>query len=256
MTRTLLTLARFSLIEAMRSRIGWLVIALLGIGASLAWFAGQVAITETSEIQTVLTASFLRFVAVFLISAFVINSQARETADKGLDVLLSLPIPRTAYYLGKLLGYLAGAWLLAITFGLALLFLGSFTDVVVWTVSLGLELSIVAAASLFFVTTLAQVPVALMAIIGFYLLSRAMAAFRLIGGSALIDDGALMPKVIQHLLDAIAAILPRLDLYTQSTWLAEHVPSPSILWSLAGQALIYVILLSAAGLVDLYRKNF
>lgn len=252
----ILTLARFSLLEAIRTRVGLLALALLGSGLLVAWLTGQVAITETREIRAVLTASFFRFAAVFVITVFVVSAQAREAADKSLDLLLSLPAPRSAYYLGKLTGYLGAAWLLALLFGLPMLALAPFQSLIAWTVSLGLELSIVVAASLFFLTILTQVPAALAAVSGFYLLSRSMSALRLIGGSPLIDDGSITPMAISRLLDAIAALLPRLDLFTQSAWLAEPQASWGLLASVAAQSLIYVFLLSLAGLIDFQRKNF
>jgi Cu-processing system permease protein len=256
LTQTILTLARFSLLEAMRTRIALVALALLGVGGILAWFAGQVAITETRQIQAVLLASFLRFVAVFVTAVFVIVTQTREATDKGMEILLSLPTPRSAYYLGKLLGYLASAWSLAIIFGLSMLLLGPTGGVITWTVSLGLELSIVAAASLFFVTTLNHLPAALAAVVGFYLLSRSISAFRLISGSPLINDGATTPMLMQWSLDGIAALLPRLDLFTQAAWLIEQTPPFGSLFSLAGQSVNYTTLLTLAGLVDLHRKNF
>ncbi|MBA2690270.1 MAG: ABC transporter permease [Burkholderiales bacterium] len=254
MTQIIFTLARFGFLEARRTRIGWLALALLGTGGGLAWLTGQVAITETREIQAVLTASFLRFVAVFVMAAFIVSAQVREIADKGIDMLLSLPAPRSAYYLGKLLGYLAVAWTLALLFGLPLLLLAPAAGALTWTASLALELSIVVAASLFFVSTLAHAPAALAAVLGFYLLARVMAALRLIGGSSSINDGSSM--IMPRLLDVIAALLPRLDLFTQSSWLAQPPVSAQMFTGIAAQALIYVALLSAAGLIDLHRKNF
>jgi ABC-type transport system involved in multi-copper enzyme maturation permease subunit len=254
--KTILTLARLALLEAMRTRTGLLALALLGIGAGLAWLIGQVAITETREIQAVLLASFLRFAAVFVIIIFVATAQARETADKGIDLLLSLPSPRGVYYLGKLLGYLACGWILAGVFGLFLLGVASTGNAIAWMISLAFELSIVAAATLFFVTTLTQVQAALAAVTGFYLLSRSMAAFQLISGSSLLDDKSRTHSFVQWLVDAIATILPRLDLFTQSAWLTEPSVSAGSLASIVTQAVIYVALLSTAGLIDLHRKNF
>ena len=256
MTQTIYTLARFSLLEALRTRIGLLALSVLVLGLGISWLAGQVAITETAQIQAALTASFLRFAAVFILAAFVVISQARESADKGLDMLLSLPQPRGTYYLGKLMGFVATGWLLALMFGVPLILFSPAVNVLPWTISLGLELSLVAAASLFFVMTLTQVPAALAALLGFYVLSRTMAALQLIGGSSLIDDQSLAPKIVRGILDGIAAILPRLDLFTQSAWLTQSTAPTGLLGNIVVQTVIYVVMLTAAGMIDLHRKNF
>ena len=43
---------------------------------------------------------------------------------------------------------------------------------------------------------------------------------------------------------------------TQTTWLLESAPGASTLSAIAGQAAIYLVLIGAAALFDLYRKNF
>jgi ABC-type transport system involved in multi-copper enzyme maturation permease subunit len=226
----------------------------LAFGCGLTALLGQTAITETREIQAVLAAAFFRFAAVLIIAVFVIVSQARESADKGLELLLSLPISRAPYLLGKLAGYVTTAWLCALIFSLPLLFFGSPGSVAVWGMSLGLELTLVAAASLFFAMTLSQPSGALAAVVGFYLLSRSMAAFQLIGTSSLLEEG-IVHRVINFALDAIATVLPRLDLFTQSAWLADMAGRFALLPSLLLQTAVYAALLIGGALFDLYRKE-
>ena len=73
LTHTIFTLARFALLEALRTRMALLVLFVLGAGLGFSWLAGQVAITETAQIQAALMASFLRFAAVFILAAFGMN---------------------------------------------------------------------------------------------------------------------------------------------------------------------------------------
>ena len=101
------TIARYTLLEALRSRLPWLFVLVACACAGLAGFLQQLALTESGAVQTSLLAAALRLASVFLLATFIITSMAREAADRGLELLLALPMPRAAYLLGKLLGYAA-----------------------------------------------------------------------------------------------------------------------------------------------------
>jgi len=95
------SLARATLLEAVRNRLLWLAVVVVVIAFGLAQFLNQVAITESREIQTALLAAALRVAAVFMVAVFVITSMVRESSDKVTELLLSLPAPRSAYFFGK-----------------------------------------------------------------------------------------------------------------------------------------------------------
>ena len=116
-------IARYTFIEALRNRLLWLIIVALVILFGLAEFAGALAITESREIQATLLGALLRLFTVFVVSLFVVTSMVREFNDKGLELVLSLPIPRATYYFGKLAGYSLFALLTAALFSLPLFFL-------------------------------------------------------------------------------------------------------------------------------------
>src|SRR6266567_1997642 len=99
------SLARATLLEAVRNRLLWLAVIVVVIAFGLAQFLNQVAITESREIQTALLAAPLRVAAVFIVAVFVITSMVRELSDKITELLLSLPAPRSAYFFGKFAGY-------------------------------------------------------------------------------------------------------------------------------------------------------
>src|SRR5713226_10038081 len=89
------SLARATLLEAVRNRLLWLAVVVVVIAFGLAQFLNQVAITESREIQTALLAAALRVAAVFIVAVFVITSMVRESNDKVTELLLSLPAPRS-----------------------------------------------------------------------------------------------------------------------------------------------------------------
>jgi ABC-type transport system involved in multi-copper enzyme maturation permease subunit len=249
------SLARATLLEAVRNRLLWLAVMVVVIAFGLAQFLNQVAITESREIQTALLAAPLRVAAVFIVAVFVITSMVRELSDKVTELLLSLPAPRSAYFFGKFSGYALVATVLALLSALPLVPFANFQGLVLWTVSLICELLIVAAMSLFCVLSFAQVVPAFAAVAGFYLLSRSMAAMQIIA-SAPLQDPTLTDRVVNAVVDLIALLLPALDGMTRTTWLLEPAPGASALGSVVGQTALYLVLICSAALFDLHRKNF
>src|SRR5260221_14057901 len=114
------SLARATLLEAVRNRLLLLAVVVVGMRFGLAHFLNQVAITESREIQTALLAAPLRVAAVFILAVFVITSMVRELSDKVTELLLSLPAPRSAYFFGKFAGYAMVATVLALLTALPL----------------------------------------------------------------------------------------------------------------------------------------
>jgi len=249
------SLARATLLEAVRNRLLWLAVMVVVVAFGLAQFLNQVAITESREIQTALLAAPLRVAAVFIVAVFVITSMVRELSDKVTELLLSLPAPRSAYFFGKLSGYALVATILALLSALPLVPFANSQGLAFWTVSLVCELAIVAAMSLFCVLSFAQVVPAFAAVAGFYLLSRSMAAMQIIASSPL-QDTTLTDRVVNALVDLIALVLPALDGMTQTTWLLGPAPAANTLGSVVGQTALYLVLICSAALFDLHRKNF
>lgn len=243
-----------TLLEAVRNRLVWLaaIVALTAFG--LAQFLNQVAITESREIQSALLAALLRVTAVFIAAAFVITSMVREWSDKVTELLLSLPAPRSTYFFGKFAGYAALALILAPLSAVPLLLLAHPAGVALWTFSLFCELLIVIAVSLFCVLSLTQVVPAIAAVAGFYALSRSMAAIQVIS-SAPLQDPTLPDRIANQIVELLALLLPALDRMTQTTWLWEPTEGSAALVAVSAQTLVYLVLICAASLFDLYRKN-
>ena len=248
------TIAFYTFLEAVRNRLMWLVLLVAVAGIGISGFLNEVAITESRQIQVALLAAFLRFSAVFLISTFVVTSMVREFNDKGLDLLLALPLPRAGYLLGKLAGFAALAVMPALLFGALTLFFSPPLQALLWTVSLVCELWLVAAFSLLCILTFNQVMAALSAVMAFYLLARSITALQLIG-HAPVNGESLSQRVITFVIDAISTLLPHLDGFTRTEWLAYHTGAWSALVPLLAQTAIYLVLLTGAALFDLYRRN-
>jgi ABC-type Na+ efflux pump permease subunit len=248
------TLARSVLLEARRGGLPWLALAAVAFGLGLAAFASQVALTESLALQAALVAAVLRACAVFLVAAQVTASTLREIQDKGLELMLSLPLSRTTHYLGRLLGFVACGAALALAFALPLLAWASPAAVALWGASLACEVALVAAAALFFAMTLGQFVPAIAASAGLYLLARSIGAIQIIAAGS-VAEPSLASRIVQYAVDAVALVLPRLEAVTRTAWLLYEPPAAGTYAAALGSALLYAALLAAAGLFDFHRKS-
>jgi hypothetical protein len=248
------TLARLVLLEARRGGLPWLALTAVALSVCLAAFLSQVALTESLALQAAIVAGVLRASAVFLVAAHVAGSVLREINDKGLELMLSLPLTRSAHYLGRLAGFAAVGAVLAVLFALPLLLWARPLAVGAWALSLALEAALVAAAALFFSMSLAQPVPAIAATAGFYLLGRAMGTVQAIAAGPLAED-TVVQTIARWSLDAVALLFPRLDAVTRTEWLLYGLPSPAAYATALGGLALYAALLSAAGLFDFHRRS-
>src|SRR6266850_460655 len=247
-------LTRLVLLEARRGGLLWLAAGCLAAALVLAAFLSQVALTEGRELQLAVVAALLRACAIFLAAVQVCSSVLREINDKGLELMLSLPLSRATHYLGRLAGFAATGAGLAVLFSLPLFLWAPPGAVALWGLSLALETALVAAAALFFAMTLAQLVPALAATAGLYLLARSMAAIQAIAAGPLAEP-SLANRAARFIVDGVALLLPRLDAVTRTEWLLYGPPAPGAYAAALGGLLLYAALLAAAGLFDFYRKN-
>ena len=248
------TLARLVVLEARRGGLPWLALAAALAAALLAAFLSQVALTESREVQLSVVAPLLRACTVLLVVLHVASSTARQMSDRTLELTMALPLSRGAQYLGRLGGHAACAALIAVALALPLLALAAPGRLALWTLSLALEGALMAAAALFFATSLAQLVPAIATSVGFYLLARIMAAVQWLVDTDL-PAPSLTAQVAEVTVNGVALLLPRLDAVTRTDWLLYGAPSAGAFAAALSGVLVYGLLLAAAGLFDFYRKE-
>lgn len=251
-----LTIARFTLLEARRTRLPWLAAFALLLLLAAAGFVQQLAIAEGARFQAAFFAASARLAAAFVVALYVIGSTVREFQEKGVELILALDLSRASFALGKLAGFAALAALLALAWCLPLALYAPLGKVLLWGASLVCELWIVATLAFFCAISFGQVLPASGLALGFYLLARGISALQLISGSPLIDDGGPLHRVARLAVDGLALALPHLDRFTQTAWLVNPEAGRDPFGPILAQTLIYCGLLATATLFDLYRKNF
>ena len=250
-----LTIARFTLLEALRTRLPWIwagVLAFFG-GASL--FINQIAITESERLQWSFYASGLRLAAVLTLAAYITSSMVRELNEKGLEMVLALDLPRAAYVAGKLLAFLCVAAAMAAFTALPLAFARPLHAVAAWALSLACELTIVSAFAVFCVVSFSQVVPALLLVSAFYLLARTIDALRLMSESAILGGLGGARSLFEYAFDAIALLLPALGRFSRTEWIASGSIELTTLAPIAAQTAIYTLLLLGASLIDFHRRE-
>lgn len=248
------TLARSVLIEARRGGLPWLAAGALAIALAAAAFLSQVALTESAALQLAVLAAVLRACAVFLIAAQVTAGTLREIQDKGLELMLSLPLSRTTHYLGRLAGFAVGGAALAVVFSAALLIWAPPLQAALWGLSLAFEVALIAAAALFFAMTLPNGVAAIAATLGLYLLARAMPAIQALAGTPLAEE-TWAGWLARGTVDTIAFVLPRVDAATRTEWLVYGAPRLGDYGAALAALAVYSALLTAAGLFDFHRRD-
>lgn len=250
----LTTIARYTFVEALRNRL--FLLSLIGLVClfGIAEFAGELAITESRQIQAALVATSTRWFLVITCALFVITSMVREANDKGIELILSLPVSRASYYFGKYCGFLLLAGVVLALSGLLLMLYTDLTSLTVWLLSLLCEIAIIIAASMLCLFTFSNITVAYIAVLSFYLLSRSIAAIQLLSTSPILESEDYSQQFMNQLVDMVAWVLPDLDTFTRSDWLVYGIADVSLSPVLL-QTVVYLMILFAAGLFDLYRKE-
>ena len=250
----MLTIAYFTLLEALRCRLLLLMLMVVAGLFGLAQFLGELSITETRQAQASVTGSLLRVFSICATCLFVISSVLKELNDKGLDLILSLPLPRHAYLFGKLTGFAGFSLCVAVLAALPLFLYAPAVAVGCWMLSLFCEQLLLAAFSLLCLLAFANISLAFTSAMAFYLLSRSTEALLLLSAAPVLVSDANSQAFMNFLVNALALLLPDLHAFTRSEWLVYGVDADAV-GTVLIQTLVYLPVLLSAGLFDLYRKN-
>jgi Cu-processing system permease protein len=253
---TFLTIARTTWTETRRSRVATVCVLAMAAAAGMALFLSQVAIAEVRETQATLAGTLLRATAVFITATFVVSAIVRELQERVVELILSRPVSRSTYVLGKVAGFsvACAALCLALFFAAALVSLPM--AAAAWSASLFVELLVVACASVFCSLALGQFVASLATVAGAYLLSRSISALGAVAASPLAREPGWVDHVMQGVAVSLDAILPPLDRMADSAWLASGPPAMQDWLAPLAQSAVFAALLVAGTLVDFYRKNF
>jgi len=249
----MVAIARFTVLEAWRTRVAALVIGLVIVSLALAEFAASLAVTDSASYRLVVYGAAMRCALVALTALVVAISVAREFDARRLEQTLAYPLARSEWYGGRLLGFSVLSLGLASAACVPLVWLSAPYALAGWGATLALELVLIAAASLTASVALVQPAAVAFAVAAFYVLARSIEAMLLLASSPLLAHTTWASPYVGGFLRALALLLPALeDGAAASRLYAETASSPA---PFAFQIMVYVLLLAAVGAFDLARRD-
>lgn len=251
--RQTLAIARYTALEALRTRTAISAGAMLLLLFAASFFIREIAIADSHRLQTTFLGATSRLACVFIASLFIISAVVREFNDKGHLLLLSQDLSRAQYAVGKFLGLLLPVGLMCLAAGALTGLLAGLTPASSWTLALVLEVTLMAAISLFCALSLRQVLPAAMLASGFYLLARAISDIQLIAHASLSGGDGAGQHFMARAVDGLALLLPRLDTFAASQWLVDGAARDLVAMTL--QTLLYGALALTAATIDLFRRE-
>lgn len=251
---------RYVWLTAIRDRLflvlPLLLLALLAATAVL----GRASLVEGEAASVALAAGATRLLVVLGLVIFVCFHVQRLFDSREIEAMLARPVRRGVFVLSYWLagGSLGAALVLVPVAGLALLQPPSMVGLGWWTASLLLEAFLVVALALTVSLAVGSAVTAVLATLAVYLLGREIGFLLAITGGefGLAQEQGRLGLGLDVLMQALAVVVPRLDLFAQSEWLLYGPHAGVGGWWFVPQAAVYVALLLAVATFDLRRREF
>ncbi len=242
---------------SIRDKLVLSLIVLLVTAVSLSVFIGSSAITEPDAAILTFIASSSRFIGVLALVLFVVFYVRRAYETHDIEYLLSRPISRISFVISHLLAFSVLSLFFAVIVSAGLVLFAStfmnYEGFLVWSVSLALELMIVSYAAFFFSMVLPSAVASTMATLAAYTLAR-------MSGQVLgiIDAGgqSSLFEVLGKVMEAASVIVPRFDLFSQSSWLLYGPDTNIGLGFILIHGILFLFLITCSAIFDLLRKEF
>ncbi len=248
-------LVNYILKAAVRDRLLISMVLMLIMASSLSVFFGSSAIIEQDQFTLVFAGGGLRLIGIMALVLFVVFFIRRSFDSRDVEFLLTRPIGRVEF----IISYAAGFSLLAILVGLSqtlcLYILGPHLfnqGTFLWCASLIAENIIMVNIAFFFSMFFQSAAIAAMGAFAFYVLGRMMG--QILG---IIDaTKAGSEGIMEYAMQMVSAIMPRIDLMGQTSWLIYGYEGGVSLTFLFTQCAVFVVLVVIAALIDLVSRQF
>lgn len=248
---------KYILLTGLRDRLFLGIFIALIAAFSLGIFLGSTVLVEAQQTTAAFIAGSSRVVIIIGMILFVCLSINRAFTNKEVEFILAKAISRQQFILAYLVGFLLTTALILLPLVLAIFAIVKVDKIGIlcWALSLFAELWIVISFAILTSLILRNSFSSILSTLAFYLISRLMGIFVLA-----INLPQELVEVKNHLLPSILKIIslvfPRLDLFTQSEWIAYGVADFARIKLIALQATIYITMMLFMAFFDFRRKQF
>lgn len=249
-------IAQYIFLTCLRARLLLGVAAMLAVAFGLAVFIGNTALVEENETARALAAGSMRLVMATGVTILICFHIQHITHSRELAVLAARPLARWRLVLGCFVSYAAISATLAILCGAAIASLGfhNVAGYLNWQLGFVLESIIIASVALMFGLILSNAVSACLASMSFYLLARMIILFVATAESPMSKNHGYIDVAVYYAIKAISLLMPRLDMFAESSSLIYGSAESSAAHLLL-QAAIYVPMLLIIAVLDFERKE-
>lgn len=258
MTRRVYAIALNTFREAIRNKILYSVLFFAGLLIGVSAFFGAVTIGSQSQVIKDFGLTLTLFFGVVTTIIVGVSLLHKELARRTIFNVLSKPVTRWEFIVGKYLGLLATVSTLSVLMGGALvIFAGFFDRQVDWLLLYGvaavvLELFVISAVVIFFSTITVTTTLAGLFTLGTFVAGHSIAYLRkFVAESGYVTD---QTAAIFRLVDTV---LPNLSLFNLNSMLIYgHVPTPNQMMMMAVYAVSYAAVALCLASLCFSRREF
>jgi ABC-type transport system involved in multi-copper enzyme maturation permease subunit len=256
----MLTTIKYVLIVAMRDRlIAVLIAGLLGI-VGISHALSSTMMIEQQQTALVFNAASARLLLIIGIIVFVAFHIRQAFDSKEIDVILSRPISRGQLISAYWIGFACVGTLLTMASAITSLLLApmNMQGFALWCLSMLCEIWLMSAITLFTSLVLTSAVTSVITSIAIYILSRMMGFFLATVHSRYSIDTLIIHKILRHGIDTVSMLTPRLDFFSESSWLLYGAEKHFLHAALpfATQTMIFIPLILLAAILDMRKKQF
>lgn len=251
------SILNYIILSGLRDRLYIGIFFTLLISFSLAIFLGSTFLTETSQTVAAYIAGSSRIILIVGMILFTCLNINRAFENKEIEFILSKAISREKFILSYLFGFMISGMVILLPLLLVMLILINVNKLgmLIWSLNLLAELMIVICFSLLTSLILKNSFSSILASLSFYIISRLMGVFTM---AIDLPQEFLQVKnnFFPTILKIISIAFPRLDLFSQSSWIIYGIEDFSKIKIIALQSLIYIPLMIFMAFHDFKKKQF
>lgn len=251
------SILKYILLAGIRDRLYIGLFITLVASFSLSIFLGSTSFVEAQQTTAAYIAGSSRAILAIGMILFVCLSISRAFENKEVEFIISKSISREQFILSYIIGFFTAAIIILIPLVVAILIVTKADKfgLLIWSASLLAEILIIISFALLASLILKNSFSAIMASFAFYAISRLMGVF-VMAINLPQDIAQAKNHLLAVTLKFLSALFPRLDLFTQSSWLSYGVGAENNLKIIFIQALIYIPLMIFMAFHDFKKKQF